>query len=93
MAGLRIDIRPHVVSPDTETYPLAPVDGIRSVRSASQKSLTPEQLVVAMDAAGVAKAAVVQSSTAHGHDNRLVADAVAAYPDRFTGGWKLAKPD
>ena len=38
-----------------------------------------------MDKAGVAKAAIVQASTAYGHDNSYVADAVAAYPRRFTG--------
>jgi len=38
-----------------------------------------------MDAAGVRKAAVVQSSTTYGYDNSLVADAVAAFPDRLTG--------
>jgi predicted TIM-barrel fold metal-dependent hydrolase len=44
-----------------------------------------EQLVAAMDKAGVAKAAIVQASTCYGHDNSYVVDAVAAYPDRFTG--------
>ena len=38
-----------------------------------------------MDAAGVAKSALVQASTCYGHDNSYVADAVAAYPNRFTG--------
>jgi len=85
MSGPRIDIHPHVISPDTATYPLAPVGGKRSVWSEERKSLTPDRLIAAMDAAGVDKAAVVQSSTTYGHDNSLVADAVAAYPDRLTG--------
>ena len=38
-----------------------------------------------MDEAGVAKAAIVHSSTAYGFDNSYVADAVAAHPKRFTG--------
>jgi predicted TIM-barrel fold metal-dependent hydrolase len=38
-----------------------------------------------MDEAGVAKAAIVQASTCYGFDNSYVADAVARYPDRFTG--------
>jgi len=38
-----------------------------------------------MDQAGVHKAAIVQASTCYGHDNRYVADAVAARPDRFNG--------
>lgn len=85
MAGLKFDIHPHVISPDTEKYPLAPVGGKRSVWSADKASLTPDQLVVAMDTAGVAKAALVHSSTTYGFDNSLVADAIAAHPDRFTG--------
>jgi predicted TIM-barrel fold metal-dependent hydrolase len=42
-------------------------------------------MIVAMDAAGVAKSAIVQASTCYGHDNSYVADAVAAHADRFTG--------
>jgi predicted TIM-barrel fold metal-dependent hydrolase len=38
-----------------------------------------------MDKAGVHKAAIVQASTCYGHDNSYVADAVAAFPRRFTG--------
>jgi predicted TIM-barrel fold metal-dependent hydrolase len=38
-----------------------------------------------MDAAGVAKAAIVQASTYYGFDNTYVADSVAANPQRFTG--------
>jgi predicted TIM-barrel fold metal-dependent hydrolase len=42
-------------------------------------------MLAAMDAAGVAKTALVQASTCYGHDNSYVADAVAAHPGRFTG--------
>ena len=38
-----------------------------------------------MDAAGVARAALVQASTCYGHDNRLVVDALRAFPGRFAG--------
>jgi len=44
-----------------------------------------EQLIVEQDRAGIGKAALVQASTCYGHDNSYVADAVAAYPERFTG--------
>jgi predicted TIM-barrel fold metal-dependent hydrolase len=44
-----------------------------------------EQMLAAMNQAGVAKAVVVQASTCYGHDNSYVADAVAAHPDRFAG--------
>ena len=42
-----------------------------------------------MDEAGVAKAAIVHSSTAYGFDNSYVADAVAAVPSRFTGVYSI----
>src|SRR5258708_34552680 len=80
-----VDIHPHVISPDTKRYPLDPLGGTQSTWSRDRP--TPfEALVAAMDQAGVAKAAIVQASTAYGHDNSYVADAIAAYPKRFTGG-------
>ena len=79
-----VDIHPHVISPDTKRYPLNPLGGTQSTWSRDRP--TPyEALVAAMDDAGVAKAAIVQASTAYGHDNSYVADAIAAYPKRFTG--------
>jgi predicted TIM-barrel fold metal-dependent hydrolase len=47
--------------------------------------VTVEKLIAAMDEAAAQKAALVQASTCYGHDNSYVADAVAAYPHRFTG--------
>ena len=44
-----------------------------------------EQMIAAMDQAGIAKSALVQASTCYGHDNSYVADAVAAHSERFTG--------
>jgi len=78
------DIHPHVISPDTEKYPLSPLGGKRSAWS-SARSLTGEQLIEAMDEAGIEKAAVVQSSTTYGHDNTYVVDTVARFPERLTG--------
>jgi len=78
-----IDIHPHIVSPDTRRYPLAPLGGTQSTWS-SERPTTYETLIKAMDAAGVDKAAIVHSSTAYGYDNSYVADAVAAVPSRFT---------
>jgi predicted TIM-barrel fold metal-dependent hydrolase len=51
---------------------------------ASTRPVTAEQLIAAMDSAGVAKAALVQASTAYGYDNRYVLDTAARFPDRFT---------
>jgi predicted TIM-barrel fold metal-dependent hydrolase len=79
-----IDIHPHIVSPDTKRYPLAPLGGKQSTWS-SERPTTYEMLLAAMDDAGVDKAAIVHSSTAYGYDNSYVADAVMAVPSRFTG--------
>jgi predicted TIM-barrel fold metal-dependent hydrolase len=83
-----IDIHPHIVSPDTQRYPLAPLGGKQSAWS-SERPTTYEQLLQAMDGAEVAKAAIVHSSTAYGYDNSYVADAVAAVPSRFTGVYSI----
>jgi L-fuconolactonase len=83
-ASTIIDIHPHIISPDLKRYPRSPLGGKQSDWSAT-RPVSLEQLIVAMDATGVAKAAIVQASTCYGHDNSYVADAVAAYPKRFTG--------
>ncbi len=79
-----IDIHPHVISTDLARHPLAPLGGVQSTWSRDRPVLF-RQLVVAMDRAGVDKAAIVQASTAYGHDNTYVAEAIAAFPTRFTG--------
>jgi predicted TIM-barrel fold metal-dependent hydrolase len=84
MPTTTIDIHPHIISSDTTRYPLSPLGGHQSDWSRT-RPVTLEQLVAAMDAAGVQKAAIVQASTCYGHDNTYVADAVAAYPKRFAG--------
>jgi L-fuconolactonase len=79
-----VDIHPHVISTDNKRYPLNPLGGVQSTWSRDRP--TPfEALVAAMDQAGVAKAAIVQASTAYGHDNSYAAAAIAAHPKRFTG--------
>lgn len=83
-----IDIHPHIVSPDTKRYPLAPLGGTQSNWS-SERPTTYEQLMQAMDEAGIAKAAIVHSSTAYGYDNSYVADAVTAVPSRFAGVYSI----
>ena len=79
-----LDIHPHIISPDTQRYPRAPLGGTASTWS-QERPKTTEMLLAAMDEAGVAGAAIVQASTCYGFDNRYVADAVAQHPDRFTG--------
>jgi predicted TIM-barrel fold metal-dependent hydrolase len=79
-----IDIHPHVISTDTVRYPNAPVGGHKSSWS-SERPVSMEQMISAMNEAGIAKSALVQASTCYGHDNSYVADVVAAHPERFTG--------
>ena len=81
---MTIDIHPHVISTDTNRYPNAPLGGHKSDWS-RERPVSVEQMIGAMDQAGIAKSALVQASTCYGHDNSYVADAVAAHPDRFTG--------
>jgi predicted TIM-barrel fold metal-dependent hydrolase len=83
-----IDVHCHVVSPDRTAYPLAPIGGKQSDWS-SERPTTPEQLLAAMDSAGVAKAAVVQASTAYGHDSSYLADSIKRFPQRFTGVFSI----
>ncbi len=83
-----IDIHPHIVSPDTKKYPLDPLGGTQSTWS-SERPTTYQTMLDAMDEAGVAKSAIVHSSTAYGYDNSYVADAVAAVPERFTGVYSI----
>lgn len=77
-----IDIHPHIISDDETRYPPAPLFGKRSDWSQERPS-TVESLIAAMDAAGVAKAAVVHSSTTYGFDNAYVVDGCNQYPGRL----------
>jgi len=79
-----IDIHPHIIANDPKRYPLAPLGGHQSDWSRT-RPVTTDQMIAAMDEAGVTRSALVQASTCYGHDNSYVADAVAAHPDRFTG--------
>jgi hypothetical protein len=79
-----IDIHPHVVSADTKRFPLAPIGGHQSDWS-QQRPVSYDEMIAAMDQAGVARSAVVQASSAYAFDNSYVAAAVAVYPKRFTG--------
>src|SRR6195256_526423 len=79
-----IDIHPHVIATDNARYPLQPLGGTQSTWSRDRP--TPyDKMIEAMDQAGVAKSAIVQASTAYGHDNSYVAEAIAAHPKRLTG--------
>ena len=53
------------------------------------RPLTFEGLVAQMDAAGVAKAAIVQASTYYGFDNSYVANCTSRPTRRFTGVYSV----
>ncbi|SAL55334.1 amidohydrolase 2 [Caballeronia sordidicola] len=77
-----IDIHPHIISNDERRYPPAPLFGKRSDWS-QERPNTVEALIEAMDEAGVAKAAVVHSSTTYGFDNSYVVDGCNQYKGRL----------
>ncbi|HUO23787.1 MAG TPA: amidohydrolase family protein [Caulobacteraceae bacterium] len=79
-----IDIHPHIISADVTRYPPHPFGGVPS-DFAKQRPLPFEELVAQMNAAGVAKAAIVQVSTFYGVDDSYLADCVASDPHRFAG--------
>ena len=79
-----VDIHPHIISSDDDKYPKSPLGGVRSKWSQARPAPW-ERLSEAMTAAGVHKAAVVQSSTTYGHDNAYLADCVDTAPGRITG--------
>src|SRR5436189_5959432 len=81
---MTIDIHPHVISRDEQRYPRAPLGGRQSDWS-RERPVSAEQMLAAMDEAGIEKSVLVQASTCYGHDNSYVADAVAAHPKRFAG--------
>ncbi len=84
MATRIVDIHPHIISPDTRRYPIAPLGGEQSGWSATRPA-TFEQYIAAMDEAGIDKAAIVHSSTTYGFDNSYVADCVATQPKKVDG--------
>jgi predicted TIM-barrel fold metal-dependent hydrolase len=79
-----IDIHTHVISTVTSEYPLAPLGGKQSTWSA-ERPTSGDELLTAMDDAGVEKAAVVQASTAYSFDNSYAADSVELASDRLAG--------
>jgi predicted TIM-barrel fold metal-dependent hydrolase len=89
-----IDIHPHIISDDETRYPPAPLFGKRSDWS-QERPCTVDTLVAAMDEAGVAKAAVVHSSTTYGFDNSYVVDGCNRYPERLAavGSVDVLQPD
>jgi predicted TIM-barrel fold metal-dependent hydrolase len=83
-----IDIHTHAMSPDVGRFPFAPIGGKQSEWSRVRPTSV-EQLLAAMDEAGIARAALVHASTVYGHDNSYVAECVSRYPDRLAGVFSI----
>lgn len=77
-----IDSHCHVISPDLAAYPRSPLGGKQS-DWASSRPVSAEELVARMDEAGIARALLVQATTAYGYDNSYVIDSAQRWPDRF----------
>jgi predicted TIM-barrel fold metal-dependent hydrolase len=83
-----IDSHLHAIASDTHAYPKNPIGGHQSEWS-QKRPVDAEGVVAALDAAGIAKAVVVQASTVYGHDNRYVVETVRAYPQRLVGVYSI----
>jgi L-fuconolactonase len=94
MTSSIVDIHPHIISDDETRYSPAPLFGKRSDWS-KERPTTVETLIAAMDEAGVARAAVVHSSTTYGFDNRYVVEGCGKYPGRLVavGSVDVLQPD
>lgn len=79
-----IDVHPHIISSDLARYPREPLGGSQSDWS-RERPVSAEQMIAAMDEAGVSRSVVVQAATCYGYDNSYLADAVARFPARFAG--------
>ncbi|MFI6347117.1 amidohydrolase family protein [Streptomyces sp. NPDC050560] len=79
-----VDTHTHIISPDTDAYPPAPLGGHRSTWS-RERPTDMAGLLRQADAAHVDHLVVVQASTVYGFDNSYVADQLARHPDRLTG--------
>jgi hypothetical protein len=61
MPSKTIDIHPHIIADDEKRYPLAPLGGHQSDWS-RLRPVTVDQMIAAMDEAGVDKSAIVQAA-------------------------------
>ncbi len=75
------DTHVHVWTLDEKKYPWNPILAIAKIPT---YAFTPEQLLTDMDANGVERAVLVQSSS-YGWDNAYLLDVLKKYPDRFRG--------
>ncbi|MFD5284082.1 amidohydrolase family protein [Streptomyces rubrogriseus] len=79
-----VDTHTHIISPDTDAYPTAPLGGHRSTWS-QERPTDIDGLLREADAAAVDHLVVVQASTVYGFDNTYVADQLTRHADRISG--------
>jgi predicted TIM-barrel fold metal-dependent hydrolase len=77
-----IDSHVHVIAPDADAYPLQPLP--LATAWYREAPCSAEELLVQMDAAGVARAILVQPLGAYSYDNRYTADSALLHAERFT---------
>lgn len=75
------DAHVHVVSSDTERFPLQPGGFGRNWWTG--RPVDAEHVAADLDSAGVARAVIVQAVGPYGNDNRYAQEVVAQHPDRF----------
>ena len=80
-APVVIDGHVHVIAPDERAYPFQPLP--LSGPWYREAPCSAEELLAQMDAAGVARAILVQPLGAYTHDNRYCTDSALRRPDRF----------
>jgi L-fuconolactonase len=73
------DTHTHVISPQAWDFAGGPP------ADSPQRAVNYRQLLEAMDQAGIARAVIMQAAMGYGSDNRYVAEAIAAHPDRLQG--------
>jgi len=76
-----VDSHVHVIARDEQAYPFQPLP--LSGPWYREAPCSAEELLVQMDAAGVARAILVQPLGAYSYDNRYTADSALRHPDRF----------
>jgi predicted TIM-barrel fold metal-dependent hydrolase len=77
MTAAGIDCHAHII--DLKRFPLSPGRGYKPT---PEESGTREEFAATLDAHGIARGVLVQLS-GYGTDNRVLLDAIAAYPGRF----------
>ncbi len=77
-----IDTHAHLVTGDTQNYPVSPPSGELNPGDLDDP-MTVERLIGEMDQNGVDKAVLVQRGSIYGFDSSYVCDSAAKFPDRM----------